>query len=68
MAIYDSLPREIRDKLKISRNNLCAGCVRNSLRRYGLDDELRSLDIERRFRREKRGRESWLIPEEDLKP
>ena len=68
MEIYDGLPRKVRDKLKIARSNLCTGCVRNSLKRLGLEAELVSLDIERRFRREKRGRKLWLVPEPELKP
>ena len=68
MAIYDSLPREIRDELKIARNNLCAGCIRNELRWRGLERVLDSLDLERRYVHEKRGSEAWLVPEEDLRP
>jgi hypothetical protein len=67
-AIYDSLPREVRDQLKIARDNLCVGCVRNMLRREGLTTALMRLDRWRRMRREKRGREIWYVPEEDLKP
>ena len=51
-AIYESLPREVRDRLKRARGNLCAGCVRNSIRRNALEFELKSLDRERRYRRE----------------
>jgi hypothetical protein len=35
-AIYEELPRELRDKLKIAKDNLCARCFRNELRRSGL--------------------------------
>jgi hypothetical protein len=68
MAIYDSLPREVRDKLKIANGNLCAGCIRNQLRRFGLDYLLSNLDFSRRFEREKRGREVSYVRREDLKP
>ena len=27
MSTYDSMPREIRDRLKYEKNNLCAACV-----------------------------------------
>jgi hypothetical protein len=68
MAIYDSLPREVRDKLKIANGNLCAGCIRNQLRRFGLDYLLSNLDFSRRFEREKRGRALSYVRREDLKP
>ena len=65
--IYDSLPREVRDKLKIARSNLCVGCIRNKLRRDGLEAVLKELDFQRRLCREKRGREIVLYLEPDLK-
>lgn len=66
--IYEALPRAVRDKIKIARTDLCCGCLRNKLRRYGIDFVLDNLDNERRFRREKRGREVWYVPELDLRP
>jgi hypothetical protein len=47
MAIYDSLPREVRDKIKIANSPLCCGCIRADLRRDGLEAVLRELDIRR---------------------
>lgn len=67
IEIYDALPREVRDKLKVARSNLCPGCVRNRLRREGLEATLRDLDFERRRRREKQGREVSYVLEEDLR-
>jgi hypothetical protein len=64
---YESLPREIRDELKIARSSICAGCVWNQLRRDGLQRSLKDLCRHRRYRREKVGREVWLIPEEELR-
>jgi hypothetical protein len=68
MAIYDSLPREVRDKVKIARSSLCCGCIRNQLRREGLEAVLQDLDWASRFEKEKRGREVWYVPREELKP
>jgi hypothetical protein len=67
MAIYDSLPHEVRDKVKIASESLCCGCIRNLLRRQGLEATLKRLDTWRRFHREKEGREVVYIWREDLK-
>jgi hypothetical protein len=56
-AIYDSLPREIRDELKIARTSLCAAYVRNRLRHEGLEQMLAHLSFRRRLQKERRGRE-----------
>ncbi len=68
MAIYDDLPREVRDKIKIAPTDLCCVCIRNKLRRSDLDVVLSDLDFQRRYRREKRGREVWKVPQPELKP
>jgi hypothetical protein len=68
MAIYDTLPHEIRDKLKIAKDNLCSGCIRNQLRRDGFDFTATMLDFHRRRRAERRGREVVYVIEEELKP
>jgi hypothetical protein len=54
LGIYESLPREVRDKLKIAKGNVCAGCIRAKLKRYGLEQTLRDLDSARRIEKEKR--------------
>jgi hypothetical protein len=76
MAVYDSLPREIRDRVKIARTSLCCGCVRNELRQLqrlvgtnaGLEQMLQRLDISRCMEPERHGPEVWYVPREDLRP
>ena len=51
--IYNALPREIRDRIKITKSNVCAGCIRAKLRRNGLEHTLKRLDEARRCEREK---------------
>ena len=68
LQIYDALPREIRDRLKIARSNVCAGCVRARLKREGLEATLRQLDQARRLERVRHGREVWWQAVEDLRP
>jgi hypothetical protein len=68
MATYDSLPREIRDKLKIANSNICARCIGNRLRREGLDATLEHLDRTRHYHKERMGREVIYVWREDLKP
>jgi hypothetical protein len=67
-AIYEELPRELRDKLKIAKDNLCARCFRNELRRSGLKWVLAQLDMGRRARPERRGREVVYVLTESLRP
>jgi hypothetical protein len=67
-AIYDALPAEVRDRLKIARADLCAGCIRNRLRKQGLKAVLHGLDFWRTHDRECRDREVWLVPREELRP
>jgi hypothetical protein len=43
MAIYDRLPRAVRDGLKYAPADFCAGCVASDLRRHGLDWTVRQL-------------------------
>jgi hypothetical protein len=50
LAIYDRLPQPIRDRLKISRDHLCAGCIRLMLRRSRLEATAAWLDHERTHR------------------
>lgn len=66
--IYDSLPREVRDRLKIDKNNLCAGCIRVRIRREGLETVLEDLDTWRRLRRERQDGELCYVPDEELRP
>ena len=68
MTFYDDLPREVRDKIKSAPTAICCGCVRNKLRRLGLDNVLSDLDFQRRRRKEKRGREVWYVLQPELKP
>lgn len=68
MKIHHGLPREVRDKIKIAHTDLCSGCIRNKLRRLGFDPVLSDLDIQRRRKKEKRGREIWYVLQPELKP
>jgi hypothetical protein len=75
-AIYESLPREIRDALKIAESNLCCGCVRNHLRRYqkrwgpqtALQRMLADMARWRRTEVVREGRENHYYLREDLRP
>ena len=72
LSTYDKLPLRIRDKLKIARDNMCAGCVRLMLRRVGIEATAAWLDHERLFRQAwaRRGDRllEVLIREEELRP
>jgi hypothetical protein len=76
LDIYETLPREVRDALKIAESNLCCGCVRNSLRRFqrwygpeeGLQMKLRELERWRRTEAVREGRHNVYYIREDLKP
>ena len=66
--IYDALPREVRDRIKIAKTKVCCGCIRNRLRRVGLETLLAEMDRSRRIEREKRGREIWYVPRPEIRP
>ena len=78
LEIYDSLPRELRDRLKIPKNDLCDGCIRAKLRGLIRDFELSEaeavaelvwrLDNERTFEKVRQGREVGWLKVEDLRP
>lgn len=68
MAIYDSVPREVRDQLKIAKVNACAGWIRNELRRDGLEAVVKRLETNRHYHPEREGREVVYYWGEDLKP
>jgi hypothetical protein len=73
--IYESLPVEIRDELKMARSNLYAGCIRATLRRQirtnggnqaaAISVVVNDLARARRMQKERRGREVvyWYEPE-----
>ena len=72
LAIYDKLPVEIRDRLRRARDHLCSGCIRNMLRRVGIEATVAYLDHERQFRQCWARRGDRLIQtqirEEELRP
>ena len=72
MAAYDRLHSELRDRLRRSRDNLCSHCVRQMLRRQGLEQTLKWLDFERTHRAafvRHRGRVLQIqVREPELKP
>jgi hypothetical protein len=67
LPIYDQLPLDVRDRLKVARTNLCAACIARMARR-DLAATLQWLDHERTHRQVQTRTGTFQLAEEELRP